>query len=89
MSALAILSVVSLLVVGGLAMLGVFASSYHDSFLERVGMSAVALWCLVRVCDTLTGGANEDAQNWPLHVGLALFAVGFAFEVRKRFVKES
>jgi hypothetical protein len=41
------------------------------------------------VCDTLTGGANEDAQNWPLHVGLALFAVGFAFEVRKRFVKES
>ena len=84
MDCVTLLNILCLLTAGMLAGAGVFFMHYRDTLLERVGLSAIALWCFVRVAYEVKGGLKAEGTDTFLYAGLALFAVGFALELCKR-----
>jgi len=79
-----VLSLAGSATLGGLALLAVFLPSYNDTLLERIGLSAIALWCFVRVAYRLEGGTVTPSMSVLLVFGLALYVIGFYFDARKR-----
>jgi len=79
---IAVLSILCLLVTAVLAGLAVFHPWYRDGLLERVGLSAVAVWCGATAAAV---GESMRAEPVPLmlHAGLAAYAVGAALRVRR------
>jgi hypothetical protein len=68
-----------LVVIGAVCVLGIFHRAFNDTLLERVGMSAVALWAILRVSAL---GAHSSCDRYEgallLYSGMATYAVGCA-----------
>jgi hypothetical protein len=76
MELLEVVSAGSLAVVGTLALIGVFHPHYEDTLAERVGLSIVSLWCLLRVPNVGSVHLTTVLGDVVLHIGLACYAVG-------------
>lgn len=82
MTAAGMLSLLCLIVTGGLASFAVFSHHYDDTLLQRMGLSIVAIGCIVRAGERL---AFDVADPPPIlllsQLGLALYAVGTALKL--------
>ena len=70
-------SAVLLVCVGVLATLAVLSKRYQDNLMECIGLSLIALFCLLRAPVRWEAGATEGV-NFILHIGLFCFAIGWA-----------
>ncbi len=75
-----IISIVSLSLVAALCVVGVFHPRFDDTLGQRVGMSLIGIWCILRVQAKLTAFDTEPV-HLILHVGLACYACGTALKV--------
>lgn len=69
------ISLACLLITGGLATWGVFSRHFDDSLLQRIGLSAVAVACILRVPDKLADMPTPP-EILLAQVGLCVFGVG-------------
>ena len=76
------ISILCLSVTGALCGAAVFSHRFDDNLLQRVGLSAVALWCLARLPEKVASMHTEPV-HLVLHLGLACYAVGLAIKVRR------
>lgn len=78
---LATISILCLAVTATLCTVGVFAR-FDDTLTQRIGLSLVAIWCILRVEEKLSSQYTEPVHI-VLHLGLMVYAVGTFFKVRK------
>lgn len=77
-----ITSVIALSIVTAVCMLGIFGK-YRDNLAQRIGMCALAVWCVLRIeVKLLESGETEPVHLW-LHIGLAVYALGAAWRQYK------
>jgi hypothetical protein len=76
------ISLACLVITGGLAALGVFSRHFDDSLAQRVGLSLLAIACILRIPDKLA-----DLPTAPevlmAQIGLAVFGIGTVFKLRR------
>lgn len=83
-----LISVISLSIVMGCCLCGIFSNSFHDNLAQRLGMVGIFLFSLPRWIQLLQTQEltsvcmPADAQVLG-HVGLALYCVGTTFKVLK------
>ena len=77
MSEGAALSLLCLVVTGGICAWGIFSHHFDDNLLQRLGLSVVATGCAARIVERLADDipAPPPALLWS-QVGLAVYAVG-------------
>ena len=69
------ISIVALSVVALLCLLGVFHPRYDDTLGQRIGMSVIAVWCILRIQVKLTDFDTEPVHML-LHLGMLSYALG-------------
>ena len=75
-----IVSIVALVIVAVLCLVGVFHPRFDDTLGQRVGMSMIGIWCILRVQTKLTSFDTEPV-HMILHIGLATYACGTALKM--------
>ena len=83
-----LISAGSLLLAGGLAAFWVFTHRYSDSLLVRIGLSIISIWCLIRAAFILHEAAPVANSDNLLHIGMAIFAVGFTRSLSSRINRQ-
>ena len=73
-------SIVALSLVAFLCLLGVFHPRYDDTLGQRIGMSMIAIWCILRVQVKFTE-LDTEPVHLLLHIGLACYATGTALKI--------
>jgi hypothetical protein len=83
MSPLGALSLLCLVITGALATWGVFSRHFDDTLMQRVGLSIIAIACLLRVPAKI---ANPDTPPELLmaQIGLCIYGVGTAIKICRR-----
>lgn len=71
-------SVVSLSVVTTVCVLGIFGN-YRDNLAQRIGMCALAVWCVLRIQTKIMETGETDPVHLWMHIGLAIYALGAAW----------
>lgn len=87
MTAWLIISSTSLFLVGGLAAFWVFTHCYTDTLLVRIGLSIIAVWSLIRAVYILNDTEAAESIYNLLHIGMAIFAIGFTRSLHARLHK--
>lgn len=77
-----ILSIAALSIVAILCGIGVFHPMYDDTLGQRLGMSLIGVWCILRIQVKLTEFDTEPV-HMVLHIGLAIYAVSTALKLRR------
>jgi hypothetical protein len=83
MSIIGAVSFACLLITGGLATWAVFSRHYDDTLIQRLGLSLVAIACIVRAYIKLQSPEHAEPPPEVLlaQIGLATFAVGSALRL--------
>lgn len=83
MHAAGMLSLLCLIVTGSLATWGVFSRHFDDSLLQRVGLSVVAIACILRIPEKI---AHPDTPPEILmaQIGLCIYGIGTALKIIRR-----
>ena len=83
-----IVSAGSLFLAGGLAAFWVFTHRYADPLLVRIGLSIISIWCLIRAAFILHEATAVASAYDLLHIGMAIFALGFTKSLNSRINKQ-
>lgn len=75
-----LISIVALSLVAVLCVVGVFHSRFDDTLGQRLGMSLIGIWCILRV-QTKLSTMDTEPVHLMLHVGLACYATGTALKI--------
>jgi threonine/homoserine efflux transporter RhtA len=75
-----LVSIVALSIVGGLCVVGVFHPRFNDNFVQRVGLSMLGIWCILRIYVKVETMDTEPVHLF-LHIGLALYAISTAYKL--------
>ena len=78
-----LLSLLCLVLTGALATWGIFSRHFDDSLLQRIGLSVIAIACILRVPDKI------EAPDTPLailmaQIGLCIYGVGTAIKLWRK-----
>lgn len=84
-----IISAGSLFLAGGLAAFWIFSHRFADPLLVRIGLSIISIWCLVRAAYILHEASAIVSVYDLLHVGMAIFAIGFTQSLHSRLTRQS
>jgi hypothetical protein len=74
------ISLVCLLLTGGIAMVGVLSGRFRDSLLQRIGLSGISIACLLRVPDKF-GADYIPPEILLAQISLSIYAVGCVLAV--------
>lgn len=58
-----------------LLILGIFAKSFQDNLLQRIGLIILALFEVIRVSQIVQGEAINPLRQW-IHIGIFFYCVG-------------
>lgn len=75
-----LVSILALSLVAVLCVVGVFHHRFDDTLGQRIGMSLIGVWCILRVQAKLTTFDTEPV-HMILHIGLACYACGTALKI--------
>lgn len=77
MSAVNLVSLLCLALTGMIASWGIFSRHFDDSLMQRIGLSTVALACLLRIPEKVRVGAPDTPPELLLaQIGLLIYAIG-------------
>lgn len=77
---LGILSLACLIITGGLATWGVFSKHFDDSLMQCVGLSVVAIACILRIPEKIAHPYTPP-EILMAQIGLCIYGVGTALKL--------
>jgi hypothetical protein len=80
---LGILSLVCLIITGGLATWGVFSKHFDDSLMQCVGLSVVAIACILRIPEKIAHPYTPP-EILMAQIGLCIYGVGTAVKIIRK-----
>lgn len=83
MTLLGALSLFCLIATGMLATWGIFSKHFDDSLLQRIGLSFVAIACILRIPDKLAMGPTPP-ELLLAQIGICIYGVGTAVKLYRR-----
>lgn len=81
MSAANALSLLCLVITGGIAAWGIFSSHFDDNLLQRLGLSGVAIACFLRAPDKFFAVVDPPSEILLAQVSLSIYAIGTALKL--------
>ncbi|UOF79465.1 hypothetical protein [Caudoviricetes sp.] len=80
---LGILSLACLIITGGLATWGVFSKHFDDSLTQCVGLSVVAIACILRIPEKIAHPYTPP-EILMAQIGLCIYGIGTAMKIIRR-----
>lgn len=80
---LGILSLACLVITGGLATWGVFSRHFDDSLAQCVGLSIIAIACILRIPDKIAHPETPPAILMA-QIGLCIYGIGTAVKLIRK-----
>ena len=82
-----VISIVALSIVATLCVIGVFHPRFDDTLGQRIGMSIIGSWCLLRI-PVKFGTFDTEPVHLLLHIGMAFYACGTALKAWRKYRSE-